>query len=213
MKHKSSKIDPNDQGPEWQDEEESTGSRLRYFIVPGAVLVIIMAVVALIQWSQPDSVGATTQISFGGKVGTGPAPKVGSPAPDFTLVSLDGKPTSLSSFKGKVVLLNFFATWCPPCRAEMPDLEATYKELKDRGFEVVAVDLQEDKNTVSGYVKSLGLDFTILLDPGADVFGDYRVNGLPTSFFIDRNGVIQDMTIGGLNKKLFQQKVEKLLQP
>lgn len=211
MKQKNSKPKRVDQSPEWQVEDEPTGSRWRFYMVPAIVLVIILGTVYWLQSSQPDTVGASTQIQSFGKV-SGQAPKVGAPASDFTLTSLDGKPVSLSSFKGKVVILNFFATWCPPCRAEMPDLESTYKDLKDKGFEVVAVDLQEDKNTVSGYAKSLGLDFTILLDPNADVFGQYRINGLPTSFFIDKDGTIKDFTIGGLNKKLFQQRLDKLFQ-
>ncbi len=194
---------------EWVEEDEPAGSRFRYFVVPAAVLVIVLALVYFLQAGETDAVGATTQV-YGGRA-TGTAPKVGAAAADFTLNSLDGKPVTLSSFKGKVVMLNFFATWCPPCRAEMPDLVATYRDLKDKGFEIVAVDLQEDKATVSGYTKSLGVDFTVLLDSNATVFGQYHVNGLPTSIFIDRNGVVQDIVIGGLNKKLIYQKLDKLL--
>ncbi len=209
MKIKTSK--PKVEDTAWQDEEDvSDGPRWRFYAVPGIVLVIVLALGFLIQSGQ-EAEGASTAITFAGKVNT-PAPKVGAAAPDFTLVGLNGKPVSLSSFKGKVVLLNFFATWCPPCRAEMPDLEATYKELKDQGFEIVAVDLQEDSNTVSGYARSLGLDFTILLDRDAEAVSLYHVNGLPTTFFIDRNGTIQDLAIGALNKKSIRQRLDKLLQ-
>lgn len=196
-------------GGEWREEEGPAGSRWRFFLVPAVVIVLVGALVWLLQAREGSQVGASQPVSFGGKVG-GAAPKVGTPAPDFTLPSLEGKAVSLSNFRGKVVLLNFFATWCPPCRAEMPDLEATYKELKSKGLEIVAVDLQEDQATVSGYTKSLGLTFTVLLDRGADVFGQYRITGLPTTYFIDREGVVREFTIGALNKKLIMQKVEKL---
>mgnify|MGYP001611624668 FL=1 len=209
MKAKQSKLDTSQRLPEWQDEEPEERNRWRFLVVPAVVIVLVGALVVLLQSGQDDTVGATTQITFGGKA-TGTAPKVGAAAPDFTLPSLGGKAVSLNSYKGKVVLLNFFATWCPPCRAEMPDLESSYKELKDKGLEIIAVDLQEDQNTVSGYVKSLGLSFTILLDRGADVFGQYHVTGLPTSYFIDRDGVIREVSIGALNKKLIMQKLEKL---
>lgn len=209
MKVKQSKLDTSQRLPEWQDEEPEERNRWRFLVVPAVVIVLVGALVVLLQSGQDDTVGATTQITFGGKA-TGTAPKVGAAAPDFTLPSLGGKAVSLNSYKGKVVLLNFFATWCPPCRAEMPDLESSYKELKDKGLEIIAVDLQEDQNTVSGYVKSLGLSFTILLDRGADVFGQYHVTGLPTSYFIDRDGVIREISIGALNKKLIMQKLEKL---
>lgn len=210
MKDKRSKTQTTERSPEWQDEEPQEGARWRFLLVPAVVIVLVGAMVWLLQAGQDDSVGPSTQITFGGKA-SGVAPKVGATAPEFTLSSLDGKSVSLSSYRGKVVLLNFFATWCPPCRAEMPDLQATYKELKDKGFEIIAVDLQEDQATVSGYAKSLGLSFTVLLDKNADVFGQYHITGLPTSYFIDREGVVREFTIGGLNKKLILQKLEKLL--
>ncbi|MDP2661131.1 MAG: TlpA disulfide reductase family protein [Dehalococcoidia bacterium] len=211
MKLRRSRSKDTERTPEWRDQDEPAGSRSRLFLVPAVVLVIVFALVYLLQAGETDAVGATTQV-YGGKA-TGTGPKVGAPAADFTLANLDGKPTALSSFKGKVVMLNFFATWCPPCRAEMPDLVATYRDSKDKGFEIVAVDLQEDKATVAGYAKSLGIEFTVLLDSNATVFGQYHVNGLPTSIFIDRNGTIQEIVIGGLNKNLINQKLDKLLQP
>lgn len=210
MKDRSSKLTSTIESLEWQDEEPREGARWRFLLVPAVVIVFVAAMVWLLQAGQEDTVGATTQITFGGKA-TGAAPKPGAPAPDFTLTTLDGKKASLGDFRGKVVLLNFFATWCPPCRAEMPDLEATYKELKGKGLEIVAIDLQEDNATVSGFTKSLGLTFPILLDRGADVFGQYHITGLPTTFFIDRDGVIREFVIGGLNKKIIMEKLGKIL--
>lgn len=209
MKPKSYQEPDAGQSLGWQDEEGSEGNRWRFILVPAIVIVLVGALVWLLQSGQGESVGASQQITFGGKVSV-PAPKIGAPAPDFTMPSLDGKAVSLSDYRGKVVLLNFFATWCPPCRAEMPDLAAAYKGLKDRGLEIVAVNLQEDQPTVSGYAKSLGLTFTVLLDREAKVFGQYHVTGLPTTYFIDRDGVVRELAIGALNMKLIMQKVEKL---
>lgn len=211
MKQKRSGTPAPERRPDWQwqDEEEPGSHRWRFLLVPAIVIVLVGTLVWLFQAQADEAPGASQQITFGGKA-TGTAPKINSAAPGFTLSSLEGKSVSLGSFQGKVVLLNFFATWCPPCRAEMPDLEATYQELKDKGLEVVAVDLQEDQGTVSGYVKSLGLTFTILLDREATVFGQYHITGLPTSYFIDRQGVVRDYTIGALNKKRIMQKLEKL---
>lgn len=211
MKNRGSKLRDIEQNSEWQDDDSNPGGRMRFLIVPAVVLVLVAAIVWAFQANEADGPGASTRVDFGGRAG-GVAPQVGQVAPDFTLTTIDGKNISLNSFRGKVVLLNFFATWCPPCRAEMPDLQASYADLQSKGFEIVAVDLQEDQPTVSGYAKSLGLSFTILLDRNATVFGQYHITGLPTSYFIDKDGTVRDYTIGGLNKKLLQQKLDKLLQ-
>jgi peroxiredoxin len=201
---------------EWEGEEEEVGGGLggglRFLLVPLIVVVLIGASVWFLQASsgQGSQVGQSQTITFGGPA-AGPAPKVGALAPDFTLPDLEGKPVSLSSFRGKVVILNFFATWCPPCRAEMPDLEVVYKELKGQGFEVVAIDLQEDERAVKGFASSLGLTFPILLDREASVFGQYHVTGLPTSYFIDREGVIRELTIGAMNRSIIMEKLRKIL--
>ncbi len=125
-----------------------------------------------------------------------PAPVVGAPAPDFTLKDLSGAEVALSSHKGHVVLVNFWATWCNPCLIEMPAIERRYEALKDKGLVVLAVDDDEAITDVSAFVRQLGLTFTVLLDPGAVVNDLYRVRGLPTTFVVDREGVIQQLHIG-----------------
>ncbi|MDO8690543.1 MAG: redoxin domain-containing protein [Dehalococcoidia bacterium] len=210
MKVKDSRQRKADLPPEWQDDDSNPGGRLRFLLVPAIVLALVGAVVWIAQASQGDGVGQSTRVDFGGKVG-GAAPIVGQAAPDFTLTNLEGKSVSLSSFRGKAVMVNFFATWCPPCRAEMPTLQSTYKDMQSQGFEIVAVDLQEDQGAVSGYAKSLGLSFTILLDRNATVYGQYHITGLPTSYFIDRDGIVKDYVIGGLSKDLLKQKLNNIL--
>lgn len=117
---------------------------------------------------------------------------------DFSLEALDGKKVTLSSFKGKVVLLSFWATWCGPCKQEMPAMEKLYKELKGKGFEVVAVDMMEDKATVSAFVKTSGYTFPVLLDTTGEVGGNglYAARAIPTNYIVDKAGKIVGRKIG-----------------
>ncbi|MCL4395267.1 MAG: redoxin domain-containing protein, partial [Chloroflexi bacterium] len=154
---------------------------------------------------QPDG-------AFGAELGQVPAPRIGFPAPDFILTSVDDAATRLSDFKGRAVFLNFFASWCPPCRAEMPDILATYEEYKAEGAVVLAVDLQEEQKIVRDYAEAVGLTFPIVLDRSGRVSALYRITAIPTSFFIDKDGVVRDMQIGAMSKTLMQGKLEKALR-
>jgi len=109
---------------------------------------------------------------------------------DFTLPNLDGGTTSLSANKGKVVILNFWATWCPPCRAEMPSMETLYRLYKDQGLEILAVDLREDEKTVRQFINSSGHTFPVLLDLNGVTANMYGIEAIPTSFILDREGLI-----------------------
>jgi peroxiredoxin len=128
-----------------------------------------------------------------------PAPVVGAPAPDFTLEDLDGNPVRLADQQGQVVLVNFWATWCGPCRLEMPELQARYDALKDQGFTVLAVNLDEPRDDAALFAQDLGLSFPVLLDPGATVNDRYRVRGYPTTYFIDRDGNVDALHVGILS--------------
>lgn len=125
----------------------------------------------------------------------GPSP--GSVAPDFTLETLDGQTINLSDLHGQVVLINFWATWCLPCREEMPAIQSVYDRYRDQGFTVLAVNLLETDVEVTEFTSELALTFPILMDRNAEVFFLYRVRGLPTTFFLDQAGVIQSLKIGG----------------
>lgn len=120
------------------------------------------------------------------------------PSQDFTLEALNGDKVSLSSFRGKVVLLSFWATWCGPCKQEMPEMQALYQKLRGRGFEVVAVDLMEDKATVSDFVKKNGYTFPVLLDTAGEVGGGglYDARAIPTNYILDKAGKIVGRKIG-----------------
>ena len=141
-----------------------------------------------------------------------PAPQADHPAPDFTLASLDGTQVTLSKLKGQVTLINIWATWCPPCRAEMPAIETTYEQYHDKGFTVLAVDLQEDPRSVMAFMSQYKLTFPALLDVDGQVSRTYQAFSLPSSFFVDKNGVIRAVYRGPMPRSVIAGTVEQLLQ-
>ena len=122
-----------------------------------------------------------------------------SPAPDFTLEKLDNTTLTLSSLKGKVILVNFWATWCGPCLAEMPSLSQMYSELKQKDLVVVAISIDEKKSTVDHFLKKFPLEFPVVNDPNLTTAEAYKVFAYPTSFLIDRDGIVQKKYIGEQN--------------
>lgn len=139
-------------------------------------------------------------------------PAKGSMAPDFALETPDGANMRLSDFRGQVVLINFWATWCPPCREEMPAIQSVYDRYRDQGLTVLAVNLLETNAEVTEFTDGLGLTFPILMDRNAEVFFLYQVRGLPTTFFLDRAGVIQSIKIGGpMSEDFIEGQVTDLL--
>lgn len=133
----------------------------------------------------------------------------GSPAPDFQLMRADGGSIHLEGYRGKVVLLNFWATWCLPCRSEMPLIQATYDQLGGQGFVALGVNFDEPREAVSAFGEELELDFPLLLDPGGEVQRLYRVVGYPTSVILDREGRIVAYHIGILAKSQLDQYLKQ----
>jgi thiol-disulfide isomerase/thioredoxin len=115
---------------------------------------------------------------------------------DFELEDLSGTGRRLSDFNGKVVFLNFWATWCGPCRFEMPSMEKLYNKYKDSGLEIVAVNLQEDRNSVQGFVDEYGLSFPVLLDKTGRIGATYGARSIPTTYIVGRDGTVLAGTIG-----------------
>lgn len=149
------------------------------------------------------------------EIGLSEASDIGKAAPVFELKDLEGKKVSLSDFKGKVILLNFWATWCAPCKAEMPSLENLYKNLKGKGLVVIGVSVDNSETTVRSFVKEKGITFPILLDKGKEVsFDDYGVIGLPVTFLIDRKGVIVEKVFGERqwDSEEIKEKIKRLLE-
>lgn len=130
----------------------------------------------------------------------------------FTLTDLGGSKVSLSDYKGKSVYLNFFATWCPPCKGEMPDIEKVYRKYKDKDFVVLAVDLGEDKNTVNKFIKENGYSFKVLLDSDNSISEKYQISSIPVSLFIDKNGNVVQKRVGALGEAEMEQYINKLLE-
>jgi peroxiredoxin len=136
-----------------------------------------------------------------------PAPAVGHPAPDFTLTDLDGNTFTLSELRGQPVVLNFWATWCPPCRAEMPELQAASERLNGE-VAIIGVNQGENAQQIAGFVQPLGFTFPMPLDERMDVSRQYLVRNLPTTFFIDRDGIIRYTQVGPLTEATLAQRLE-----
>ena len=121
----------------------------------------------------------------------------GPAAPDFTLADVHGKKVSLSGFRGKVVILNFWATWCGPCEAEMPSLNTLYQEFKSKGLVVIAISVDPTEKSVLSFIAEKKPAFPVLLDKNKEVYFDsYAVMGLPAAFIIDRSGVLVEKIMG-----------------
>lgn len=168
-------------------------------------LLIALALGALLL-----TLGACSGISIGGLSigGGGPAPagsarptvaKIGDLAPEIALMSLTGDEIILSKLQGRPVIVNFWATWCGPCREEFPALVRKYKQYQDKDLVIIGVNYQDDNSDegVRTFMRNTLVNFPIVRDTGDRVGRMYRVNGLPTSIFIDRQGIVRDIVVGG----------------
>ncbi|MBN1678917.1 MAG: TlpA family protein disulfide reductase [Anaerolineae bacterium] len=141
--------------------------------------------------------------------------EISRPAPllsfDFSLPGLD-EPVSLADFRGQYVLVNFWATWCPPCQAEMPDLNAFHVAHRDQGFSLLAVNIGETTTTVSGFMQAHGFDFPVALDTTGGVFDRYGGQSLPTSYLIGPNGeLVKAWPPGAISRAILERDVTPLL--
>jgi len=140
---------------------------------------------------------------------------VGSPAPDFTTGTLDGKAVHLSDLKGKAVLLNFWATWCAACRSEMPAIQKALDGSRERGFEVIGINFRESNQAaMRRFLEGAGVRYGSALDPDGKIADAYNVTaGLPVSIFIDRQGAIALIQVGLMSEDFINQQVAGLLSP
>lgn len=132
--------------------------------------------------------------------------EVGKLTPDFTLKDLDGEEVSLSDYRGKIVLINFWATWCKWCDVEMPDLQKLDDENDD--IVVLAVDVMEEKETVKKYLEDGGYDFQVVLDEDGEISRTFLVSGLPTSYFVDKEGIL----LGGVPSMMTYDQMILILE-
>ncbi len=185
-----------------------SSSRKRPSRLPYVGALIVMGLVVVAAWMGRDNYRPVI---------------AGAEAPEFTAATMDGTPVSLDDYRGKVVLLNIWATWCGPCREEMPSMQRLREELDDPDFKVVAVSVDADRGVlgylgrpggdVQKFVDDLGLTFEILRDPSGDVGEIYQTTGLPETFLIGRDGVIYRKVTGGTlwDAPEYQEMVRRLL--
>jgi len=137
------------------------------------------------------------------------APSRGLPIADFELTSITGENIKLSQFRGQPVLINFWGTWCPPCKNEMPLLQSTY-EANQPDLVILAVNVNDSYAAVRRFIDEMGLTFTILMDEDGSVRSQFQVLGYPTTYFVDRDGVLREQFIGELNQKQIDEYLTKI---
>jgi peroxiredoxin len=132
-------------------------------------------------------------------------------AADFTLTDLDGNRVSLKDLQGKDVYINFWATWCPWCKKELPDIEKIYQGYKDKNLVVLTVDIGEDKTTVSNFMKENNFNFNVLLDSSKSVAQQYGISSIPVSIFIDKNGKVSQKRVGAMTEDQMKTIIDNML--
>ncbi len=162
-------------------------------------IVIIIALLTLISGCSRGKGSDTAGVSIGSK------------APDFSLVDLSGQKVELKDFKGKGVLVNFWATWCYPCREEMDDLKASYDKFRDKGIVIIGINIKESKDIVKKMTDSFNITYPILLDSDGKISEAYNIFGVPSSFFIDNDGTIRDVVLGEMTEDMIVEKIDKLV--
>ena len=173
-----------------------TGARTT-LVIMAITAAVILGVAYLSDRRETTSEGALTAVTVTGSAG-GTAPVVGARAPDFAALRSDGTAFKLSDYLGRPVWLTFGASWCQPCRAENPDIEATYQRFGDE-IAVLQVYMSEDADTVTDYATRVGISYVTVPDPSERLAADYRILGIPSHFFIDATGVLRQIKIGSLD--------------
>jgi peroxiredoxin len=195
-----------EQRPDWR--QRLRNSRFGTLLVLSLTAALVMGAAYLISRPKAGDPGVT-EVALTGP-SNGAAPKVGSPAQDFKTTTVDGKEVSLSAYKGSPVWLTFGASWCAPCQAESPDIQAAYAKHKASGVVVLAVFISEDAATVRDYGDRVGLTYPKVVDPDTRIASAYRVNGIPVHYFIDRAGILRSIKTGSLNPEAMDTQIEAI---
>ena len=175
------------------------------FILIGVGLIVLIGIAVYLQG--PKGVDQIAMEAF-----LLPPIEVDQPAPELTLFDLDGNEVSLSDFEGQVVLVNNWATWCPPCRLEMPEFKAYYEKYRDKGFQIVAIEAGQPEAEVRSFVEEQGLGFIILLDPENQSLITFQNSSLPNSWVIDKNGNLRMAWLGAINFPTLEKYITPLLE-
>ncbi len=133
------------------------------------------------------------------------------PAPDFTLTTFDGETIRLSDLRGQVVVINFWASWCPPCRDEAPYLESTWRKYKDKGVMFIGVDYLDTEKKALEYLAEFDITYPNGPDIGTRIADAYRIKGVPETFFVDKRGYVRSVSIGPLRPPMLEEEIEALL--
>jgi cytochrome c biogenesis protein CcmG, thiol:disulfide interchange protein DsbE len=180
----------------------------RRVVLPALVIGVIVAAIVWLEWRGGDDVSPTGEeygpVELPAALRTGGLDvgvEEGELAPDFLLGSLDGSEIRLSGLRGQPVVINFWATWCAPCRQELPQFVAAYDRFRNDGLVVLAVNMQEGKSIARGYAEDFGMQFPIAIDVDGEVGDEYRLLGLPMTYFIDRDGIIRSVFTGPLQER------------
>lgn len=136
-------------------------------------------------------------------------PQIGEKINNISLTSSDGNIVNFSDYRGKVLLINSWATWCPPCKAEMPTLETYYQNNKEAGFEILAINAGESKEVASKFKQYNGITFPIMLDTNGDIIEALGITGLPTSILVNRDGIVEHIHVG----MFFENDLESIISP
>jgi len=179
--------------------------RLRTVLVLAVVAIVVVAAVWFVDQPSGDSNVRA------GEAPAGAPPRTGDTPPNFEATAIDGTAVSMAALKGQPTWLTFGASWCPDCRAEATDLQATYAKYQPKGLAILGVFIEEDQAAVADYAKRVGFTFPMVADPKGTIADVYRTYGIPIHFFIGRDGTIQDVRIGRLTPSDMEQLVQKLV--
>jgi peroxiredoxin len=174
-------------------------------------ILMLFSLAAGILWTAASRVPS----AVGAPLSSSPSPREGFLSPAFTLDTLEGRKITLSDLRGKIVVINLWAAWCLPCRAETPALEKSYEQYKDSGVIILGVNLtnQDSISDVKSFVQKFQLTYPILLDRDGSVAYMYQIKGIPSTFFINREGVIRTVVVGGpMSETFIRSKIEALLK-
>ena len=177
-------------------------NRPQKILATAAFAVLVLALFAVLAYGLANRSTAT---------GRSGMTRIGKPAPEFTMRLLNGGEFRLSDLEGVPLIINFWASWCPPCRQESPGFERLWRRYRDTGIQFVGVDIQDDESDAEAYVREFGLTFPNGLDPDGKITIDYGVIGLPVTFFVGSSGIVEGRWVGAIPEDKLEEWVRTLL--